>query len=136
MPSVGDRIKEIREDRNWTQDRLAEVSGISKGYVSEIENNKPNPSSESVLRIANALGASIDYLLRGVESPRIANREPVMIPPALADAAVQLKLSYAETVELLEAHKSIIARRSTRDIKSFESKDWIDFYKAIKKVFG
>lgn len=136
MPTVGDRIREIREHKNLTQDRLAELSNISKGFLSEIENNKRNPSSESVLRIANALGASIDYLLRGDDPLSRQPQQPVMIPPALAEAAERLNLSYSQTVELLEAHRSVIARRSNQQTKPFEVKDWEDLYKAIKKVFG
>jgi transcriptional regulator with XRE-family HTH domain len=136
MPSVGERIKEIREAKNWTQDQLAEKSGLSKGFLSDIENNKRNPSSESVLQIANALGASIDYLLRGEESIPNVSKEPTVIPPDLAAAAEHLNLTYAQTVELLEAHRSVIARRSNRQVRPFEAKDWVELYKAIKKVFG
>jgi len=112
------------------------MSNISKGFLSEIENNHRNPSSESVLRIGNALGASIDYLLRGDDSLTRTAKEPVVIPPALAEAAEHLNLSYSQTVELLEAHRSVIARRSNREIKPFEVEDWEGLYKAIKKVFG
>jgi transcriptional regulator with XRE-family HTH domain len=136
MPSIGDRIKEIREERRLTQDQLAEKSGVSKGFLSDIENSKRNPSSEYVLKIANALGASLDYLLRGEEQPAGVRNEPVVIPQALAKAAEQLNLSYAETVELLEAHRSVIARRSNRQTKTFDVGDWVDLYKAIKRVFG
>jgi transcriptional regulator with XRE-family HTH domain len=136
MPTVGDRVKEIREAKKWTQDQLATKSGVSKGFLSDIENNKRNPSSEYVLKIANALGASIDYLLRGDEPLPASQREPTVIPQALASAAEQLSLSYADTVELLEAHRSVVARRSNKTIKSFEVKDWIELYRAIKKVFG
>jgi transcriptional regulator with XRE-family HTH domain len=136
MPSIGDRIREIREARSLTQDQLAERSGISKGFLSDVENNKRNPSSEYVLKIANALGASIDYLLRGDEVAQASPRGPVTIPPELAEAAVRLDLTYAQTVELLEAHKSVIARRSNKEIKRFETDDWVALYKAIKTVFG
>lgn len=136
MPTVGDRVKEIRETKKWTQDQLATKSGVSKGFLSDIENNKRNPSAEYVLKIANALGASLDYLLRGDEPVPSSPKEPTVIPQALASAAEQLKLSYADTVELLEAHRSVIARRSNKTIKPFEVKDWIELYRAIKKVFG
>ena len=80
MPGVGDRIREIREARTLTQDQLADRSGVSKGFLSDIENGKRNPSSEYVLKIANALGASIDYLLRGEEATQPSARGPMMIP--------------------------------------------------------
>ena len=88
------------------------------------------------MKIANALGASIDYLLRGEEATQPSARGPMMIPPELADAAVKLSLTYAQTVELLEAHKSVIARRSNKEIKRFEVDDWIALHRAIKNVFG
>ena len=136
MPSIGDRVKEIREERRFTQDQLAAKSDVSKGFLSDIENNKRNPSSEYVLKIANALGASLEYLLRGEEPQKPAHHQPVVIPRSLAEAAEQLNLSYSATIELLEAHDSVIARRSNRKTKPFEVADWVKLYEAIKGVFG
>lgn len=136
MASIGDRIREIREAQKLTQYQLASRSGVSKGFLSDIENNKRNPSSEYVLKLANALGASIDFLLRGEEPPSTVTRESVVIPPALAEAAEKMNLSYAQTVELLDAHRSVIARRSNKQVRPFEVEDWERLYKAIKTVFG
>lgn len=137
MPSVGDRIREVREHRRWTQDRLAEETDISKGFLSDVENNKRNVSSEYLLRIANALGASVDYLLKGEpSSAESVSQAPVVIPQALSEAAHQLSLSYSKTIELLNAHRSVIARRSNKDIKEFTVEDWKALYEALQKVFG
>lgn len=46
------------------QDILAERAGLSKGFLSDVENNKRNVGSQNLLKIANVLGASVDYLLR------------------------------------------------------------------------
>jgi transcriptional regulator with XRE-family HTH domain len=118
-----------------TQDRLAERAGISKGFLSDVENNKRNIGAQNLLRIANALGASVDYLLRG-EAAEIAATQPIMIPPQLSQAAEELELSYAATIELLEAHRSVIARRSNRGLRKFTVEDWKKFHEAIKRVFG
>ena len=40
MPQPGDRIKAIRGQRNWTQEELAEAAGISKSFLSDIENGQ------------------------------------------------------------------------------------------------
>jgi transcriptional regulator with XRE-family HTH domain len=135
MPTVGDRIRAIREEMQINQERLAASAGLSKGFLSDVENNKRNISSENLLKIANVLGASVDYLLRG-EAIDIGNPEPVIIPPELSQAAEELELSYAATIELLEAHKSVIARRSNKGLRRFSVDDWKEFHKAIKKVFG
>lgn len=135
MATTGERIKQIREKKGLTQDQLAEAAGISKGFLSDVENNNKNISSQYLLRIANTLGASVDYLLQGA-AREAAEKEPVVIPPELSDAAEELKLGYAETLELLDAYKSVVARRSSKSQRQFSVDDWKSLYKAIKKVFG
>lgn len=135
MASTGERIKEIRETKGLTQDQLAEKAGISKGFLSDVEHNNKNLSSQGLLRIANALGASVDYLLRG-ESQEFTDNKPVVIPPALSEAAGDVGLSYTETLELLNAHQSVIARRSKKAVRELTVKDWKDLHQTIKKLFG
>jgi len=135
MATTGDRIREIRDEQRMTQDQLAEKTGISKGFLSDVENSKRNVSSDYLLRIANALGASVDYILRG-DSTTVRSRQPVVIPAELSEAAEQLNLTYPQTLELLTAHESVIAKRSNKQVKKFAKEDWVAFYHAIKKVFG
>lgn len=135
MPTVGERIRDIRLDLDLNQDQLAEQAGLSKGFLSDVENNKRNIGSENLLKIANVLGASVDYLLKGEISESVT-AQPTVIPPELSQAAEELELSYAATVELLEAHRSVIARRSNKGLRTFSVDDWKKLHEAIKKVFG
>ena len=135
MPDVGDRIREIREKRGLTQDQLAEKAKISKGFLSDAENNKRNISSQVLLRIAHSLGTSVDYLLQGTIRPS-SRSGPVVIPANLSAAAEELGLRYSETCELLDAHNSVFARRSNASHKELSVEDWKKFYQTIKKVFG
>ena len=135
MATPGERIRYIREKKKMTQDRLAEAAGISKGFLSDVENNKRNISAQNLLQIANALGASVDYLLQG-EAKTPVERAPIVIPPELSRAAEELDLSYAKTLELLAAYDSIVARRSNRTQREFTVDDWKKLHKAIKGVFG
>jgi transcriptional regulator with XRE-family HTH domain len=136
MPKTGDRIREIREARKLTQDQLAAKAGISKGFLSDVETGKRNISSANLLMIANVLNASIEYLLRGSLETQVLLREDVTIPAELSAAAEELGLTYAHTRELLDAQRSVVARRSSKQSRTLEKKDWIEFYKAIQKVFG
>lgn len=136
MPTTGDRIREVREKNGMTQGELADAAHLSKGFLSDVENNKRNVSAAVLLRIANSLGASLDYLLRGAaEEPRTP-RGPVTIPPSLSRAAEELNLTYSQTLELIDTHRSIIARRSNRSVKDLSVQDWKNLYNAVKKVFG
>jgi transcriptional regulator with XRE-family HTH domain len=136
MPTVGDRVREVRQARKLTQDQLAEKTGMSKGFISDLENGNRNVSSENLLRIANTLGASVDYLLKGSVDAAETTKTPVVIPPELSEAAERLKLTYTQTLELLEAHRSVVARRSNKETKDFAVQDWVKLHEAIKKVFG
>src|SRR3954471_13365040 len=60
----GDRIKELRTEKELTLEQLAEKTNSSKSYIWELENkNPPRPSAEKLAAIATALGVTVDYLL-------------------------------------------------------------------------
>lgn len=135
MAHPGDRVKAAREKRNWTQEQLAEAAGISKGFLSDIENDKRNISSESALKIADALGISLDYLLRGETGRQEREREPIKIPQELSRLAEELGLSYRDTLTLLEAHEAVVARRSAKLLRPPTVDEWRKLYYAIKESY-
>lgn len=65
------RIVQLRKGRGWTQDEFAEKMGISKNYVSLIENGKKIPSNRLVSDICREFNASKDWLLTGDGEPTI-----------------------------------------------------------------
>ena len=136
MGTVGERIRIVRESKGLTQDQLAAAAGISKSFVSEVENGKRNVSAQNLLRIANAMEASVEYLLRG--GSLAAQEEPaaVTVPPELAAAAERLGLSFSATLDLLQTQRSVVARRGSGPSKDLTVENWIDLHNAIKKVFG
>ena len=136
MPTIGDRIRQIRERRGWTQDRLAHESKISKGFLSEVENNKRNISTDYVMRIASVLGSSLDYLLKGETGREERDRAPVTIPRSLSEAAEQLGLSYTETLTLLEAHQAVVARRAAESIRERTVEEWVSLHNAISRMYS
>jgi transcriptional regulator with XRE-family HTH domain len=135
MPTPGDRIREAREGRGLTQDELARAATVSKGFLSDVENNKRNISVEYALRIADTLGISLDYLMRGEQGRAEVEREPVKIPPELSLAAQELNLTYSETLMLLDAHEAVVARRSSRSVARRTIDDWKMLHKAIRKAY-
>jgi transcriptional regulator with XRE-family HTH domain len=132
--TTGDRIREIREKRGLTQEKLAKMANISKGFLCDVENNKRNIGSQGILSIANSLGASVDYLLSGEVKENIEN-EQILIPPDLSQAAKDMNLSYSDTLDLLKTFNSAVARRSNKYHKSLTVDEWKKFYTAIKEVF-
>jgi len=58
-----DRIRNARLLRGYTQEEFAEVLGMSKNQVSRYERGSNDPTGESLIKIAQALDVSVDYLL-------------------------------------------------------------------------
>jgi transcriptional regulator with XRE-family HTH domain len=119
-----------------TQDQLATATGLSKSFISEVENDSRNASSKNLLNIANALGASLEYLLRGVSPSDTQPEKTVNVPPQLAVAAERLGLTFSEMLDLLQTQRSVVARRGFDTPKELSAENWMDLHKAIKKVFG
>jgi transcriptional regulator with XRE-family HTH domain len=52
---LDDKIKQLREERGWTQDELAKRSGLDRAYIAAIETKQiKKPSVESFLKLAHA----------------------------------------------------------------------------------
>lgn len=61
---IGLKIKELRNNKGYTLDKLAELAECSKSYIWELENKTPpRPSAEKLAKIAKALGVTIDYFI-------------------------------------------------------------------------
>lgn len=65
LQKVGQRIIERRKKLGITQETLAEISDVTTQFVSYAESGKRAMRPENLLKIANALGVSTDYLLTG-----------------------------------------------------------------------
>ncbi len=67
---LGERIRDIRKRKKMTLEALA-GDQLTKGMLSLIENNKANPSMESLRYIAERLGVEVTELLEGVSFQRL-----------------------------------------------------------------
>ena len=63
--TVGSRIRQVRAERGWTQDRLAEAVGVSRSAVAQWETDRVGQVRRNLSRIADALDVSVEFLLHG-----------------------------------------------------------------------
>ncbi len=59
-------LKYYRNKKDFTQDKLSEITGISSDYLSEIERGKKTPSFKRMLLIAKALDIEVYKLFRPI----------------------------------------------------------------------
>jgi transcriptional regulator with XRE-family HTH domain len=131
MSGVGERIKNRRLELGWTQDQLSQKAGISKSFLSDLENGKRSVGADNLLDIARALGVSLDFLMTGEASKDQAAEVP--IPASLARFAAEEGLSFRQTLMLLEMQQQILAHRSAKKKDGLESVDWRKFHDAVKE---
>ena len=62
--ALGERIKELRKEHGWSQAELGVRGGIDSQRISRYEGGKITPSVDALVRLAEALDASVDYLVR------------------------------------------------------------------------
>jgi len=65
----GSRLRELRLQRNLTQDALAQIVATSKPFISDMERGVKVPSLTMILRLAEALGCSVYELIEVFDRP-------------------------------------------------------------------
>ncbi|TDC53986.1 XRE family transcriptional regulator [Jiangella ureilytica] len=61
--ALGVRVSSLRLSRGLTQEQLAHLAGISRGYLQKVEHARACPGLDVLLRIARALGVTVVDLL-------------------------------------------------------------------------
>lgn len=57
------RVKEHRTARGWSQEYLAKLAGTTKGYISQIETGKRDPSAETLRSLAAAFDVDVTEMI-------------------------------------------------------------------------
>jgi len=58
---LSEQIKKLRIERNLTQEQLGEIIGVQRAQVSKLENNTKNVTIGTIIKIFNALDASVNF---------------------------------------------------------------------------
>jgi transcriptional regulator with XRE-family HTH domain len=64
LNSFGKKLQKLRTDRNLSQEKLAEIAGFDRTYISLLERGVRNPSLVNLVRLAKALNITPDKLLK------------------------------------------------------------------------
>lgn len=68
LAALGHNLARLRSQAGLSQDQLAEKADLDRTYLSGIERGVRNPGIKVVIRLARALGVTLDQLCKGVES--------------------------------------------------------------------
>jgi transcriptional regulator with XRE-family HTH domain len=78
-PPIGPRLREARRRRGLSLAGLAEQSGLTKGFLSQVERDLTSPSVGTLLRLCRALELPVGHLFDGAQTPmvRAGERTPI-----------------------------------------------------------
>ena len=66
METIGANIRNVRKQKKWRQEDLAEKADLTPNYIGAIERGEKVPSLEALVAIMNALGASANIIFQDV----------------------------------------------------------------------
>lgn len=97
----GERLEELRKDKGFTQQQLAAIVGVTDKTISSYEHCLKEPTSGNLIKLAEALDTSIDYLC-GLTDQRISySHDNVIAFPK--EAGSKYKLALKQYIELLDS---------------------------------
>lgn len=98
---IGIRIKQERFNQNITQEKLAEISGISVTHMSNIENANTKLSLPVLVNIAHALNCNANIILFGNTNSNL-NASLSMISKILSDCSSEERIIIIDTIQALK----------------------------------
>ena len=89
--TLGDKLKQLRTDKNWTQPQAAEAIGIEQSYLSKLENDKSVPSAEIFSAILTAFALDVAKFLEGLNLAQL-DRQFLQIPAIAAQLNIHKEI--------------------------------------------
>jgi transcriptional regulator with XRE-family HTH domain len=120
LAGVGDRLRQLRQERSYTLAELAEATGISVSTLSRLESGKRRPSLELLLPIAQAHQVPLDEL---VGAPPVGDPRVHLKPFRRKDSTI---VPLTQRTGGLQAYKMIMgADRNRPETRTHEGYEWL-----------
>ncbi len=76
---LGAKLKDMRQQKNLTQEELADRCELTKGYISQLENDLTSPSIATLVDLLNALGSNLSDFFHEEAEEKVVFTEPEYI---------------------------------------------------------
>ncbi|ELK47749.1 UNVERIFIED_CONTAM: helix-turn-helix transcriptional regulator [Halobacillus marinus] len=73
------RLTELRKQKKWTMQETADQLGIAKSTYAGYESGYRQPSLDSLIKLADIMNTSIDYLLNRTDDPRSPDDQKMVL---------------------------------------------------------
>ena len=110
MLSVADNVKRLRQQRGWSQVRLAMEAHVSQQSISFIERGRNEPSADMIRALAKALNVSTSEIIDSSSNSRTFSQKEIQLLDIfhhLNEAGKDFLLSQAESILRQEAFRQV-----------------------------
>lgn len=76
---IGERIRQLRKERKWSQEELAHRANINRTYIGELERGEKNATVDSLAKVVSALEITFEELFRYIQPPS-ENKDSNVLP--------------------------------------------------------
>lgn len=121
---LGDKIKQLRLQCDLTQEELASRCELSKGYISQIENDLTSPSIATLNDILTALGSSLKDFFREEQEENVVFRDEDFIEKITDESVINWLVPNAQK-NLMEPMLMVLnPRRQTQEDLPHEGEEF------------
>ena len=106
-PRVGARLRSLRRERGLTIEQLAAATGLTKGFISQLERDRTAPSLSSIARICDALGVRLSTIFEREPAPALVRRQER--PTVESSFSTQSHLLSSRDEARFQAIESVVA---------------------------
>lgn len=128
LEPLGQRVRALRQGQKLSLSEVARLSGVSKGYLSQVERSPTaRPSAATLFAIARALGTTVAELFEGKD------------PEGRRAAAIEISDSlreFCEEAELPPVDIEMLAGIRYRGASPRTKEDWRFLYESIRRSVG
>ena len=72
---IAEQIKQLREEKNLTQEELGELIGVQRAQVSKLENSTTNITLGTIIKVFDALGAQLSFQIHKKPNGKLKSKK-------------------------------------------------------------
>lgn len=126
--TLAERLRELRGQQSWRLKDLADKSGLSVPYLSDLERGRTNPSLDTLQTLASSYDVSVNDLLAPVDF--YGDRTEASLPKGLAELIADPTLG----AEISAEWQQTLARIELRGKRPESKRDWYEIFLHLKRV--
>ena len=121
---LGERVRQLRQQREWTLEEAARRAGLARSTLSKIENEQMSPTYDAVQKLAHGLGIDVPQLFTPPVNDKITGRRAIT---RVGEGREHVTTTYEHELLASEiSRKRMLPYRATIRARGFEDfTDWV-----------